>query len=303
MSTVGKIYAVTIGAGATVVPQIMGADINPNIVNQTSTGSGLTSRQLLAKVGQDLVATFSTQALATAHGICALNGYLAISAAAPLAIYSGIRAAGAELQATGTKYLFTEGILVCTGVSGSYRGLPAIANYSFFSSSAAGTVPWTVTAAQALPTSSAVEEWFTVGPVVLNNVAYSDIQTFDLQNGFDVRAVSGTGLIYPRLVSINRGAPVFAVSLQDQDVALDAGVALVSSTIGSSTVLYLRKVTNTASLTGGATDISFTVAKGKIDVTGVVLDPDNESELGVTVTPANTTITTLMTVAVNATSP
>lgn len=298
--TVGTVGAVVINT--TTVPGIVSSSINSGITEVAGGHSGNTSRSYSVKLTEGPVATFTTQdfeAIGTAFSGSGLTiiGFadIATLGGTGVSIFEAQRVASGLIAATGTKYTFTNGIIVASVIS-AQQGALATIQYSIFSSSTDGAAyPVTITTGQALPAAVA-STFFTVGPAIANGVTYDHVQSMNVDTGFDVKQFYGSGFVLPVVAFINRALPVMTANMTDTTPAsttLFRGVG----TVASSTSLFLRKCTNNGTLTGGSTDISFIMPIGWAKVDSVGLENDSDSDLALMATPVNTTVAAAMTIS------
>lgn len=286
--------------GDTVFPNVLpDATVGPGIEAMEAQGTGVHTRGFLAILGQHPIVAFRTMGVATALGTCAL-ACLKIDSSTKLALWLKSRADGTFFAsgAGHTKIEIDDGMLVPRLIASDYRSFVSI-GYELLvvERTGDGSSPITITENQSLPDGAFAEEFFTLGPIVLNGTKLSTIQSMGFDPGIQTETRGGSGSIYDHFAAATRIMPVLTARSED-DVVLHSTITDQGVAISSNCIAYLPRCTKAGRLVGGSTDISLTLAPGLADITEV-----GDGTIDWQVRPTAETVADLTSFSLTATTP
>lgn len=122
--------------------------------------------------------------------------------------------------------------------------------------------PLTPTTNNALPSLASQPALRTCGPCTINGTTITGVESFDMDLGSTIEAVTSDGNLYPTVCTYVGGNPVITVQHTDPET-LRGTLGFTGAAISANFVQYLRDVNTTTQL-ASATGMSFTVASGRV---------------------------------------
>ena len=215
-------------------------------------------------VEQKPVATFTTEAIATALGLCGVVGLDIDSLTNGLIFYAqkhadgGTRTAGANHR----KYVIKDGILLPQRLTCEHRGDASI-EYMAAVTYDGSNDPITWTDNQSLPAGITDAERFTLGPVELESVTFNSKLRFEIDFGIRAEPEAADSDIWDTIVSISQIQPTLRLRGKDPTWLAAASVPLLGKAVThANTNVYLRKRAAGGTFVADATEehIKFTFA-------------------------------------------
>ncbi len=279
------IHSATIAS--TIIDQLTTKGLNLNEEAIRLHGDGRLDSMFTAMVQQKPVFSLTTTAIKKALTVCGLAG---LALTADQAVFYGQRMSTVGRAGGSSNITMTcagGGLLVPTGIE-AQQGQPATITFDLHLVSADGvTAPITIATSAALAGSPVTNEGFTLGPVTLNGTALDLVQSWRLDFGIEVMAVTGDGHKYPRTVTTRKRSPSVSFTTKDLEVMNRIAQAGTAQTATDS-LFYLRALENGASVYSDASTqhIKFSIDAGRIHWDSKNGQDGQETEIEVKITPA-----------------
>lgn len=264
--SISKLYAlgpVVVAAGQ--INQIVDYQPDAGVEVLKHFSDGQSDPNFAAIILQSPRLTFTTTAIARALAIAAYAPY---SIAANADFYfqklaqGGIRAGSTtSLRVRGAK-----GILVPQQISCSDKAYARMQMVMAFVSSDGTTAPVTATDSVALPSITATDQLFTIGPIKINGTEVEGVKDVTIDFGMDLVVEHGSGEAYPTFSGVRSRNPTISFRTTDPTfLATDGYFAAQGST---DSVVYLRKCNKNGLRVANATTehIGFTIDDGLVHV-------------------------------------
>lgn len=281
IGSIFTLYAVNTPSG--LIDQITEQSYDPRLNEILNSGDGKVDAEFAALMSSSPMVSFTTHAVATALGYAGISG-LNISSAATL-FFQRYAQGGTRQGATShLKLDMALGLLVPRTLQVSHDGEASI-GYDLFARSSDGTTnPITVTDAQSLSGSPAVDEKFTLGAVTVNNVALGAVQDVSIDFGIEEVVLGADGNPFPTFTGIRARRPSITIRTMHLDkLDADAGdITKEGIAISSSTTIVLARMAQGA--IRGGTDITITVNEGRVSPRQASAGQD-EATLELVITP------------------
>jgi hypothetical protein len=166
----------------------------------------------------------------------------------------------------------------------------------FMISTAADTTPAIAYAGSAtLPTLTAADQAYTLGPGSINGSAMGSLQSLEIDFGLTERVEGADGNIYPSFACIERQAPIIKVTTMDPTILNTILTGVAQGATASK--IYLRKKSNEGANVADATaeHISFTVtAAGQYNPGALQQSDEGDTSLEVLWTPLDDGVTDVL---------
>lgn len=292
-----SLYAVSFGSEG-VFSQIKSQRISPGLQQMLASGDGAIDPSFAAAIRSEPICAFTTTQVATALGICGMDGIAIPTNAQNLDFWFRKRASGGIFD-SGSEHVrlrIANGLLVPRPIvvrAGDPEGA-AIGFEAHPISSDGAAHPISISKSQAAPV-HAVEtaELYTVGACYLNAVQFGtdEIQEITIDPGLDVRRLFGEGSIYPRHAAIYARNPSIRFTIYDVSTLDQAtGLGMTGKTAGANTRIFLQKMEEGAALISGTAapdevHIKFRIREGRIQWDPVDAMHQNDATVPVVVTP------------------
>lgn len=201
--------------------------------------------------------TFNTTALKRALDIAGYSPY-AIAANADFwfqrIAQGGIRAGGTtSLRIRGTKGMLVPQQLMC-----SDKAFARLQMAMAYISTDGTTAPVTASDAQTLPTITATDQLFTIGPIMINGTEVEGIKDVTVDFGMDLVVEHGSGEAYPTFVGVRTRQPV--ITFRTTDPTLLASDGYFAAQGATDSTVYFRKVTKNGTRVANATEEHIKIA-------------------------------------------
>lgn len=206
------------------------------------------------------VATFTTEACATALGVCGIDGLAITTAVMHFAKQATLGFSSGTDHVTIT---INDG-LACIESIGASGQEPAKIAYRLYAIHDGTNAPLIYSGGASAPSPDALAEKFFLGPV--KGSALFEVQSWQYNTNFSIKHETHTGLMYPTFAGIQGGDPQVDIVTLDSGLLADCDNGsgdLVGAAV-TNFLLYLRKASESLGRIANATtsNIKGTVAKG-----------------------------------------
>lgn len=270
--------AVRINAGTPIIiDQIQDQSLDPGVEELLEGGGGSIDAEHLSVARQKPIMSFTTTALKTSLGACALGG-LIISAAAsntPIEFHFRKRSSGSGFEGASAhlRLRMTMGFMYITGVRANHPNA-AQATFAVVAIYDGTNNPLTIVKDQTLPSLTSPDDGiWTAGPVYINGTLYdNDIQSFSLTPNLQLGYIEGAGKTWPVGVHIQSRDASMEIGMGDVVLADDAtGLGSIGVARSGVTRAFLRKKAAGAALEAddATKAIRFDMPEGRIRSTRV----------------------------------
>jgi len=241
-ATLGGIQALAVNPG--IEPFLVQADSKP-------------SAQMAGIDTQKPMLPFMSAHIGVLNTLFGIDGYHVNTK--PLEAYTVLGAQGAGRAATGEKINITEAIVVPRTLSAAIRP-PATISYDVAMCEADGTVPFSVTSGQTVPTPT-VSEAFRAGDVTVAASSVGPITSWSIDFGiqlvYDIDPATG----FPKMVSIQRHNPRISIETKKPGALVQLGVSGTDDVVS----LTLLKAAHGAAFAGSG-DLTLACTKNFVYV-------------------------------------
>ena len=248
-----------------ITAQAVSAELNEILLS----GDGSVYNQYAA-IGQvNSLFNLTTTAIAVALAKAGLEGFKIEAGSVATAFFQQYKKGGTrEGVSKHVKMVINEGMIIPRQITVANNGVATI-SYDIVCTFDGTNEPIVITKDQSLTGVPAVTEAFTVGPVNINGVAITGVQSITIDFGINLITLGGEGEGYPTFVAIDKTAPTITIETTDADQLDDIDLAGVAQG-GTDSVIYLRKIDEGSNrvLDATAEHISFTIDEGRINVSG-----------------------------------
>ncbi|NDF12867.1 MAG: hypothetical protein EB060_08680 [Proteobacteria bacterium] len=214
-------------------------------------------------------------------GLCIPNGSTQTTVVAYFARVN--KCADRSASSNHVSLTFANGLFVINSISAS-QGQAATIDVMFHALFDGTNVPVVVATTAGLPASNRVAEVFTLGPCKINGTDIGDVQSATVAINPTVEKLGGSGDLYPTFAGYMSKQVRFELECLDATHLSTYGPFSLATT-SSSTLIYLRKMSNQASRVADATTQHISLALAGNSASGMVrvesLQAQNNQRAGV----------------------
>lgn len=228
---------VVVAAGQ--VNQIQEYAVDPGIETVAHSSDGQVDNNLVAVLQQSPRFGFTTTAIKRGLDIAGIGGY-AVAASADL-YFQAIAQAGVRSGGTTSFRLRgATGLLIPQTLQASHKQYAKLTMALVLISADGEAAPFTGTGSVAMPTVTAADQLYTVGPAYLNGTEVEGVQDTTVDFGLDLVVEGGSGSAYPTFVGIKRRQPT--ITLRTTDPTLLGTTGYFDAQGATDSLFYFRKV-------------------------------------------------------------
>jgi len=266
------------------INQVTARRIDPGIQRMLVGGNGVLTAQMIVRMSQRPLMSITTTAVKRVLDMISMKGKAYTAAACNM--YFGKKDAGGALVA-GANHLqldFNRSLWIPRTLRASQDG-PAEIDVDIYAISANGTAsPLTVTNSVSLPSLTAADQLFTLGPAKFNGGSLiGTLRELSLNFGISERLISGSGEEWPTFGSIDKYQPSVRLSCYDL-TQLASPLTVGGLAVSSATKAFLRAKSQEGGNVADATTshLSWTMTTlGTIDPGMIDESDDGESMLNI----------------------
>jgi len=228
---------------ATMLSGITAYDLGTGTVVANETNSGNLYPEYPFLRSQKPVANISTVQVARALDNCGLTGTSITDLAAGLKFYLAKHADGSTRTAGAAhnKYTMTRGLIVPTTLTCDHQG-DATLSFDVVIAYDGSNAPIVLAVNTALPTSQTDDQRFTLGPMTIGGVLFTQIQTFTLTFGVEAVSEGADSDLWDRYTHIRTIKPSISLTGSNPNWLAAAAIPLTGLiATHANTAMYLRK--------------------------------------------------------------
>jgi len=208
--------------GETLIDGIQESGVSPGLTHFLIGGDNSAYNRMVSINEQRPTARFTTVKVAAAITALGLTG-LAIGAT-PLEIWFNDFDNEGSRKTTGEKINVTGGIVAPRTLDAEQGAIARIA-YELVMAESDGTVPFTATSAQTVPTGADVDESFRLGDVTVYGASIGPVLGVSIDWGFVIKTIMGNDSIFPVLVAIEHVQPRITIRTLKPEALVAVGAS------------------------------------------------------------------------------
>ena len=249
--------------GAVAVKQIKSSGLDPSLAKFVGRASGAIAPSIISVQSLDPKVTFDMMDVGGA--IAGIGDYLAVAAGTITIPYNRM-ANGATFAGASANFQInaTAGLFTASQYSASQDGDASATIEGVLLSSDGLIAPCTTAVNNTLASQTFNGAW-TLGPVLINGTALTQVTSVNVRTGISVISKRFDGYPYPTWASIVKTDPTIEITTHNLDIA--SSYAIIGSAMTSCAV-YFRKRSDGATLVAGAGSVhpKFSFAAGLVEI-------------------------------------
>jgi hypothetical protein len=280
-ANVSKVFSLgVVVAAGTQINQIISHSINPGLEPLVLSSDGQVDPRYAAIMRQSPMINFATTAIVrglTAAGVAGL----ALTGTALDAWLQKYAQGGTRLTSTNSTKLSIAYGMLCPRTLEASDGSFATLSYDVWGRTNDGTTsPLAITAGASMPSITAPDQLFTVGPVVINGTLLEGVKRISVDFGLQLSMIGGSGGAFPEFIAIQKRAPSITIRSTHADFAAESGMGMYVAQTATDSVAYFRKIAQNGSATfrvadGTSEHVSFSMDDGLVTINDISASNDD----------------------------
>lgn len=270
------------------INQIADHSIDPGVETVILRGDGVVDPRFAAVMAQRPMLSFTTTAIARALGYAGISG-LGISGTTLDLYLQQYQDVGTRLSgANSVRARVSKGLLVPQRLT-ARSGRAAVLSYQVYAASSDGTTaPLAIAKSQTMPSVSAFDQAFTVGPASINGTTVEAVRELEIDFGMAVRVLEpGDGDVYPTFVCLMERRPTVTLRTTNVHLLDSAELGQWVAQGGTDSLVYLRKIdrNGTRVANGTAEHVRFSIDDGIVTARPFSSEDNNEAMIELLIEP------------------